>query len=61
MRKNPVVGKLLCIAAVAAVVAPIGWMLLPHLDQGVSAFEFSAIEAIASTMIGFGLYAALFG
>jgi hypothetical protein len=61
MKDYPVVTKLLCVALVVSVMVPAGRMAFPFLTQWLDNLEFSAVEAVVSTTLGFGLYAALFG
>jgi hypothetical protein len=49
--------KLLCVAAVAAVMLPVGHMLFPYVSHSISGMQFQAIEAIISATAGFGLSA----
>jgi hypothetical protein len=61
MKEYPVVTKLLCVALVVSVMVPAGRMAFPLLAGSVDHLEFSALEAVVSATLGFGLYAALFG
>jgi hypothetical protein len=49
--------KLLCVAAVAAVMLPVGHVLFPYVDHVLSGMQFQAIEAVVSATVGFGLSA----
>ena len=51
--KNPMVLKLLCAAFVACLMLPLGSMLFPYLD--VPVLPFTAIEAVLSATLGFGI------
>jgi hypothetical protein len=51
-------GRLLCIALVAAVMLPLGRLLFPYVSAELSRMQFQAIEAVVGATIGFGLYAA---
>src|SRR5579864_7593560 len=49
--------KLLCVAAVAAVMLPVGHVLFPYVSHVLSGMQFQAIEAVLSATVGFGLSA----
>jgi hypothetical protein len=51
----------MCVALIVAVVFPLGRMLFPLIGHDIGETPFGAIEAVLSTSLGFGLYAALFG
>jgi hypothetical protein len=53
--------RLACVALVVSVVFPLGRMLFPYLGGELGAMQFSALEAVLSTTVGFGLYTAFFG
>jgi hypothetical protein len=53
--------RLACVALVVTVVFPLGRMLFPYLGGELGAMQFSALEAVVSTTVGFGLYTAFFG
>jgi len=53
--------RLACVALVVSVVLPLGNLLFPYVADDIGSFSFSAIEAIFSTTLGFGIYAAAFG
>lgn len=53
--------RLACVALVVSVVFPLGRMLFPYLGGELGAMQFSALEAVVSTTVGFGLYTAFFG
>jgi hypothetical protein len=61
MKDYPVVTRLLCVALVVSVMVPAGRMAFPFLAHWLDNLEFSAVEAVVSTTLGFGLYAVLFG
>jgi hypothetical protein len=61
MKYNPLLVKLACVALVVCVVFPAGSMLYPHVADAIDTMPFSAIEAVVTTTLGFGLYGALFG
>ena len=49
--------KLLCVAAVAAVMLPVGHVLFPYVSHMLSGVQFQAIEAVVSATAGFGISA----
>lgn len=49
--------KLLCVAAVAAVMLPVGHVLFPYVSNVLSGMQFQAIEAVLSATVGFGISA----
>ncbi len=49
--------KLLCVAAVAAVMLPVGHALFPYVSTVLSGMQFQAIEAVLSATVGFGISA----
>jgi hypothetical protein len=51
----------MCVALVAALMMPLGRALFPLIGSEIGALPFDTIEAIVSTTLGFGLYAAMFG
>ena len=59
--KYPVITKLVCVALVVSFVFPAGQILFPVIGQGIGETPYGAVEAVLSTSLGFGLYAALFG
>lgn len=61
LNKYPVITKLVCVALVVSVMFPAGQILFPVIGHAIGETPFGAIEAVASTTLGFGLYAALFG
>jgi len=61
MHRSNLVNRLMCVALIVAVVFPLGRMLFPMIGHMIGETPFSAIEAVLSTSLGFGLYAALFG
>lgn len=65
MANNPRVvrlaARLACVALVVSVVFPLGRMLFPYLGGELGAMQFSALEAVVSTTVGFGIYTAFFG
>lgn len=58
---HPFVTRLLCVALIVAVMFPAGRLLFPLIAHQIGETPFGAIEAVVSTSLGFGLYAALFG
>ncbi len=61
MKNYPMITKVLCVAAVACVMLPAGRMIFPHIADLLGNTEFSALQAVLSATLGFGLYTALFG
>lgn len=61
MSEHPLVTKILCVALVVSVMFPTGRMLFPLIAHEIGQTPFGAIEAVLSTTLGFGLYAAMFG
>jgi hypothetical protein len=61
MKDYPLVTKLLCVALIVSVMVPAGRMAFPLLAGALDHTEFSALEAVVSATLGFGLYAVLFG
>src|SRR5262249_48631559 len=53
--------RLACVALVVSVVFPLGRMLFPYVGAEFGVLQFSALEAVLSTTIGFGIYTAFFG
>lgn len=60
-KDSALVSKLWCVALVVCVVFPSGRMLFPYVSDLIDPFAFSAIEAVLSATLGFGLYLVLFG
>jgi hypothetical protein len=58
---HPIIIKLACVAAVVVIVFPLGMMLFPYVADDMGGAPFKTLEAIVTTTLGFGLYAALFG
>ncbi len=65
MAKDPRVvrlaARLACVALVVSVVFPLGRMLFPYVSSELGTMQFSALEAVLSTTVGFGIYSAFFG
>jgi hypothetical protein len=61
MRIHPFVDRVLCVALVATLMIPIGQVLFPYVNDVLGGLEFKTIEAVVSTTVGFGIYAAFFG
>ncbi len=49
------------ISLVVSIVFPLGRMLFPYVGVEFGVLQFSALEAVVSTTIGFGIYTAFFG
>ena len=60
MLDKTILTRLLCVAFVAAIMLPVGWLLFPYVSAELTGIQFQAIEAVVSTTIGFGIYS-LFG
>ena len=54
------IARILCVAAVAAVMMPLGHALYPYISSILSGPQFHALEAVLSATAGFGIYA-IFG
>jgi hypothetical protein len=61
MFRHPMLIRVLCVAMIAALMMPIGRALFPYVGPEIGALPFNTIEAVISTTVGFGVYAALFG
>jgi hypothetical protein len=53
--------RLACVALALCLVVPLGRLLFPAVADAIGAMPFNALEAVVTTTLGFGLYAALFG
>jgi hypothetical protein len=53
--------RLACVALVVSVVFPLGRILFPYVGAEFGILQFSALEAVLSTTVGFGIYTAFFG
>jgi hypothetical protein len=58
---NPLLTKLMCVAAVASVVFAVGPVIFPYVEPAMGELPFGVAEAVLSTTIGFVLHAAMFG
>ena len=61
MSNSSLINRLMCVGLIVAVVFPLGRMVFPLIGHDIGETPFGAIEAVLSTSLGFGLYAALFG
>ncbi len=65
MAKDPrllrLAARVACVALVVSVMFPLGRMLFPYVGGELGAMQFSALEAVVSTTLGFGIYSAFFG
>ncbi len=61
MHRNPLLVKLACVGLMVCLVFPLGSMLYPYVADAIDNLPYSAIEAVVTTSLGFGLYGALFG
>jgi hypothetical protein len=57
MIKKGLLTKLLCVAAVAALMLPLGTVLFPYVSDQMDGMQFQTLEAVLSTSLGFGIYA----
>ena len=53
--------RLACVALVVSIMFPLGKMLFPYVAEELGTMQFSALEAVLSTTVGFGIYTAFFG
>src|SRR6266536_6707755 len=53
--------RVACVALVVSVVFPLGRMLFPYVGAEFGVLQFSALEAVLSTTVGFGIYTTFFG
>jgi hypothetical protein len=53
--------RLACVALVVSIVFPLGRMVFPYVAGELGILQFSALEAVLSTTVGFGIYTAFFG
>jgi len=51
------ISRLLCVAAVAAIMLPAGHLFFPYVSHMMSGTQFQAIEAVIGATAGFGLSA----
>lgn len=49
--------RVLCAAAVAAVMLPLGSILFPYVSDAVNGSQFRLLEAVFSAGMGYGIYA----
>ena len=61
MQFDPILGRTLCAAAIAAVLMPVGPLVFPLLPGWVGHMPFAAFEAAVSATLGFGIFSALSG
>jgi hypothetical protein len=52
---RPLIARLLCVAAIAALMLPLGRMVFPYLSPDLSGIQFQALEAVVSATVGFGI------
>jgi hypothetical protein len=57
MIDRALISRLLCVAAIAAVMLPAGHVLFPYVSHIMSGTQFQAIEAVVGASAGFGLSA----
>jgi hypothetical protein len=53
--------RLACVALVVSIVFPLGRALFPYVGAEFGILQYSALEAVVSTTVGFGIYTAFFG
>jgi hypothetical protein len=53
--------RLACVALVVSIMFPLGRMVFPYVAEELGTMQFSALEAVLSTTVGFGIYTAFFG
>jgi hypothetical protein len=51
------ISRLLCVAAIAAIMLPAGHVVFPCVSHLMSGVQFQAIEAVVGATVGFGLSA----
>ncbi len=61
MQIDPILGRTLCAAAIAALLMPIGPLVFPLLSGWIGHLPFAAIEAAVSATLGFSIFSALSG
>jgi hypothetical protein len=61
MRLDPILGRTLCAAAIAAVLMPVGAFVFALLPGWVGHLPFAVFEAAVSATLGFGIFSALSG
>jgi hypothetical protein len=59
--KGRVATRLACVGVVVCVMFPLGEMMFPAMTEAIGEFPFTAIEAVVSATLGFGLFEVLFG
>ncbi len=57
MIDRALISRLLCVAAIAAIMLPAGHVLFPYVSDMLSGMQFQAIEAVVSATVGFGISA----
>ena len=55
------VTRLACVGVLVCVIFPLGRLLFPMAADVIGAFPFTALEAVVTTSLGFGLFEVLFG
>lgn len=53
--------RVACVALALCVVVPLGRLVFPTIADAIGPTPFNTLEAVVTTTLGFGLYAALFG
>ncbi len=57
MITRPLLSRVLCVGAIAAVMLPAGHLLFPYVSDVLSGTQFQALEAVVSATVGFGISA----
>ena len=55
------VARLACVGLLVCVIFPLGRLVFPMAADAIGAFPFTALEAVVTTTLGFGLFETLFG
>lgn len=61
MQFDPILGRVLCAVAIAAILMPLGPLVFALLPGWVGHLPFEALEAVVSATLGFGIFSALSG
>jgi hypothetical protein len=59
--KGRLATRVACVGLIVCVVFPLGEMVFPTVAELIGEFPFTAIEAVVTTTLGFGLFEVLFG
>jgi hypothetical protein len=55
------IARVACVALIVCIVFPLGELAFPVIAATIGDFPFTALEAVVTTTLGFGLFEALFG